>query len=193
MVDNSINDNHAMTGNEQVVKPIIVQPKMLDMKDKWMPRISMILLGVFVFFAPRTIPLYKYHYRRYSLDMIPPQYYCLLGTIMVFISLFKLMQLRLYAKHTRYIISQQRLTMESGVFSKKVANLELWRIVDIQLTQTFSQTSFGVCTIKIITTDVSEPIINIEGLTKAKGRELYDLLNNYVHNSVRTSGIMRTI
>ena len=109
------------------------------------------------------------------------------------IGLVVLLKLYLEKKNTRYRLSPERLTVESGIFSKTMSNLELWRVSDIQFKQSATQVVFGDCTIELITKDISHPVMHINGLSVRRGKTVYNILNKYVAHALRKGGVMQTI
>ncbi len=62
----------------------------------------------------------------------------------------------LVVRCTRYEISTQRLRMLSGVFSKRTDEVELYRVRDTTLLQSFIQRLVGVGSIVVISSDATE-------------------------------------
>lgn len=111
----------------------------------------------------------------------------------ILIGLVILLKVYLEKKNTRYKLSPERLTVESGIFAKTMSNLELWRVSDIQFKQSAAQVAFGDCTIELITKDVSHPVLYINGLSVKRAKLIYDILNQYVALALRQGGVMQTI
>lgn len=169
-------------------------PEKAGMKDKFYPVYSLLVLAVIIKFLPNILKMFGVKFlfgiNIYTLSRI---YFTYGAIIFILIALLKYIKLKLYISTTSYILSPQRLTVESGFLSKSVSNLELWRVTDIQIIQTVTQKSFGACTVQLVTTDVSDPLVNISGLPYKKGRELYEIISEYVNDSIKNGGIMRTV
>jgi uncharacterized membrane protein YdbT with pleckstrin-like domain len=88
----------------------------------------------------------------------------------------------------RWKITDQRVQTERGFFSKSVEVLQLWRIEDIQYTQTIMQRMLNEATIKLTTSDHSTPIVSITGLTNH--RALYEKLRDSVEKRRRENRVM---
>ena len=170
-------------------------PEKAGMKDKFYPTYSMLFMGIIIKFFPQIA--YKFQldlsFFKYNIYNINPKYFTYVSIMFVIIALFKYIKLKLYIKTTQYTLTPQRLTIEKGFFSKYVSNLELWRVTDIQIKQSFTQKSFSACTVQMVTTDVSDPLVEIDCLPYKKGRELYDILSEYINDSIKNGGIMRTV
>ena len=181
--------------NEKQKNSYKFSPEKAGMKDKFYPVYSMIFLAVLVKFLRSIFIMAKVDFKvlGYHVLEIPALFYTYVSLILLVIAVFKYIKLKTYINTTKYILTPQRLTIEKGFLSKSVSNLELWRVTDVQIKQTMTQKSFNSCFVQLITTDVSDPIINIDGLPYNKGRELYDILSEYVNDSIKNGGIMRTI
>jgi len=111
----------------------------------------------------------------------------------IVIGLFMLLAMYLKKKSTRYRLSPERLTVETGIVAKNMSNLELWRVTDVQFKQSATQVMFGDCTIELITKDVTHPVLHIDGLNVKRGKIVYDILNRYVAHALKKGGVMHTV
>ena len=80
--------------------------------------------------------------------------------------------IRVKRRNQRFKITNLNLEYESGVFSKTIQNLEMWRIKDIVFHQTLGERMLGVTRVELTTTDPTTPIIVLEGLPP--GRRVFD-------------------
>jgi len=67
-------------------------------------------------------------------------------------------------KNTHYQLTTERLLISSGIFSKKIEQIELYRIRDIVVEIPLIFRIFNIANIKIISTDRSTPEILITGI-----------------------------
>lgn len=88
----------------------------------------------------------------------------------------------------RWKITDQRVQTERGIFSKSVEVLQLWRIEDIQYTQSLIQRMLNEATIKLTTSDRSTPTLMITGLTNH--RSLYERLRDSVEKRRRENRVV---
>jgi uncharacterized membrane protein YdbT with pleckstrin-like domain len=88
----------------------------------------------------------------------------------------------------RWKITDQRVQTERGIFSKSVEVLQLWRIEDIQYSQSLIQRMLNEATIKLITSDRSSPTVMITGLTNH--RSLYEKLRDSVEKRRRENRVV---
>jgi uncharacterized membrane protein YdbT with pleckstrin-like domain len=70
----------------------------------------------------------------------------------------------LTTRFTRYELSQERLRLTTGVFSRQTDNLELYRVSDIRETQSFWQRLVGIGNVDLISTDKTTPELPIRGV-----------------------------
>ena len=69
-----------------------------------------------------------------------------------------------YLCRMRYIISNEQLVFEHGVFHREVDYLELYRVVDFNESQTFMQQLFRLKTVSIYSGDRTTPRLDIIGV-----------------------------
>ena len=67
-------------------------------------------------------------------------------------------------QYTRYRITDQRLQITTGVFSRTTKNLELYRVKDVRLHRSFLQRMVDIGTIELITSDFSMKLFHLVGL-----------------------------
>ena len=84
----------------------------------------------------------------------------------------------LETKNQVFELTSERLKMTEGIFSKVTETLELYRVKDIEVLQPFIYRTFGLENIKVNTSDLSSPVILIDGVSQKIG--LADKLRNQV-------------
>ena len=82
----------------------------------------------------------------------------------VVIGLFLLLGVYITVKSTRYKLTTQRFFVQTGLISKKVEELELFRIKDVSMKQGVIQRILGVGNVTILSTDDSTPVIHVSGI-----------------------------
>ena len=115
-----------------------------------------------------------------------------IGIVLVIIGIITFIIVKLYIKNFKYVLNGKRLSVESGIISKKMSNLELWRVIDIELTQSPIQLLFGGCTIRLDTDDLSDPVLYIKGLNNNYGRQVFDLINYLVDKATKSRLIIKS-
>ena len=124
-----------------------------------------------------------------------------------------------YLCRMRYVISNEQLVFEHGVFHREVDYQELYRVVDFNESQTFMQQLFRLKTVSIYSGDRTTPRLDIIGVpmkeelvttirerveTNKRRRRIYEITNrydmvdsNYRHsNGIRsqgTSGVIQSL
>jgi membrane protein YdbS with pleckstrin-like domain len=79
----------------------------------------------------------------------------------------------LAAKNTRAFIRPTRIDTETGILSKDINSLELFRISDIELKQGFLERILGIGTIKLMTADNSNPELVLYQIPKVRAIHKY--------------------
>ncbi|NUN64762.1 PH domain-containing protein [Pseudanabaena biceps] len=75
--------------------------------------------------------------------------------------------------NTQYLITSQRIVIESGIFSRDIETLEIYQIDDIQLDKPLDQRIMGTGNIRLLTRDLSAPKLLLKRLP-VDVRELYE-------------------
>jgi hypothetical protein len=75
--------------------------------------------------------------------------------------------------NTQYLITSQRIVIETGIFSRAIETLEIYQIDDIQLDKPLNQRIMGTGNILLLTRDISAPKILLQRLP-LDVRELYE-------------------
>lgn len=89
---------------------------------------------------------------------------------------------------TRYSLTGQRLEIEQGILGKRVDSLELWRVRDLVLEQTFLERLRGVGRITVYSTDEVEPVLQVGPATGA--RALFDRFRDAVSAARREARVI---
>ena len=79
---------------------------------------------------------------------------------------------------TRYALTEEKLLLDVGFFSRSEEEIRLYRILDITLTRSFGQRLCGVGTIHCCTADKTAPEVDIKHIRKPK--EVKDMLSDMV-------------
>ena len=87
-----------------------------------------------------------------------------------------------------YRLYQESLEVETGLVSRTVDNLQLFRVRDLRLRQSVLGRLFGVGDLSVTSTDQSTPHLTIRGV--AEPRALYDTLREGVARSQATRRTM---
>lgn len=79
---------------------------------------------------------------------------------------------------TRYSITQEKLIIDTGFFSRKEDEIRLYRILDLSLYRPLRQRIWGLGTIRLHTADKSAPEVEIKRIKHAK--KIKEMLSDMV-------------
>jgi membrane protein YdbS with pleckstrin-like domain len=91
-------------------------------------------------------------------------------------------------KSIRYEISIDRIEWIRGIFSRKIDNLDMFRVVDIKLHRSLLDCLLGVGTLTVITKDQTTPEFHFEKIGKPKA--IYDFIKNAALSADRKQGVI---
>ena len=87
-----------------------------------------------------------------------------------------------------YSITNDRLEFETGIFSKEISNLDLFRIKDINLNRSLIDRIFGIGTIYLVTSDTTHPEFVLHKIRKS--RDVYDILKRLSLDADKKRGVI---
>ena len=87
-----------------------------------------------------------------------------------------------------YRVDTLRVEVERGILRKRIDNLELWRVKDIQFRQSLVQRMLGVGNVTLVTSDATNPSVELRGIPRP--REIYDSLRDAVDAVRRGRGVV---
>lgn len=94
----------------------------------------------------------------------------------------------LQARGSHYKITSQRIVVETGVFSKKLQQLDLYRITDYVVERPFGQRLAGTGNLIVQAMDETTPKVRLDGL-KTDVVALYEKLRAATEASKRARGV----
>ena len=77
-------------------------------------------------------------------------------------------------KMTRYEVSTDRIEWSRGILDRRVDNIDMFRVVDLNLRQSVLDCLFGIGTVGLITTDKTDPKFDFKKVRNS--RKLYDVI-----------------
>ena len=89
---------------------------------------------------------------------------------------------------TRYKITNQRIVIDRGIFSKTMEQLDLYRVNDFTVDRPFGQRLLGTGNIKLQTFDKTSPLVQLEDL-KTDVVKLYETLRVAVESAKQSKGV----
>lgn len=91
-------------------------------------------------------------------------------------------------KSIYYEISPDRVEYGRGIFSRKIDNLDMFRVVDLKLHRSLLDCILGVGSVALVTKDNSDPLFEFEKVADPK--QLYDVLKKASLDADRKQGVV---
>ena len=107
-----------------------------------------------------------------------------LGMVVVLVLGVKIIHL----KSIHYEVTPDRIEWARGIFSKKVDNLDMFRIVDLKLRRSFLDRIFGIGTVELMTTDKTDSLFVFEKMHDSQ--KLYDAIKKSSLEADRKRGVI---
>jgi uncharacterized membrane protein YdbT with pleckstrin-like domain len=102
----------------------------------------------------------------------------------VMMCLVKIVQL----KSISYEVSPDRIEWSRGIFSRKIDNLDMFRIIDLKLHRSLLDCVLGIGTITLITNDKTDPEFEFTKISAP--RELYNILKDATLDADKKQGVI---
>jgi len=116
------------------------------------------------------------------------RYRTLAGLLVALIVLLVLAVKIIRLKNIHYEVSSDRIEWARGVFTKKVDNLDMFRIVDLKLRRSFLDRIFGIGTVELMTTDKTDSWFVFEKMHDSQ--KLYDAIKKASLEADRKRGVV---
>ncbi len=107
-----------------------------------------------------------------------------LGALTLLLAVVRIAQL----KSIHYEIGPDRIEFARGIFSRKIDNMDMFRIVDIRLHRSLLDCLTGVGTVTLVTKDETDPLFDFEKVARPK--KLYDLIKKASLEADRKQGVV---
>ena len=91
-------------------------------------------------------------------------------------------------KSISYEVSPERIEWSRGIFSRKIDNLDMFRIIDLKLHRSLLDCVLGIGTVTLMTKDETDPVFEFTKISDP--RELYDLLKEATLDADRKQGVI---
>jgi len=106
------------------------------------------------------------------------------------VPIFIVLRRYLETKNQVFELTNERLKMTQGIFSKVTETLELYRVKYIEVLQPFLYRTVGLENVKVNTSDLSSPVVLLDGISHTVG--FADKLRNAVE-IIRTQKKVREL
>lgn len=117
-------------------------------------------------------------------------FFCFLACLTVVLSIVAIpvaIWYYLVTKNNVYTVTSQRIKTSSGVFSKKLDDLEIYRIKDTRIEKPFFLRIFGLGNIVMVTSDALTPQIVLVGLSEVEKKR--EQLRTLIERNRRIKGV----
>jgi len=140
------------------------------------------LKGGLLLLIAAVLVIFAKHVKVFGVYLFPA------GLILTLVAIAVLFHKILQIRMTHYAVSAERIEYSTGVFSHRVDNLDMFRIVDIKLRRSFLDCIVGVGTVMLTTTDKSHPEFVFEKVRNS--RELYDIIKKASLSADRKTNVI---
>jgi uncharacterized membrane protein YdbT with pleckstrin-like domain len=155
------------------------KPSLLKSWPKFFIGIVLLISWVFL---PERILLGEINIK----NIVSIPYIWIISAIIALIILYLLIEI-IKIISLKYEITNERLFIFSGVFSRMREEIELYRIKDYEVFQPFYIRLFGLSNILIHTSDRTSPVIMLMAINK--GYKIADLIRENVEKQRRQKGV----
>ncbi len=111
-----------------------------------------------------------------------------MGAAPVLVGAFLLLSVWMRTRSARWKLTSRRIEIETGLLSKKIDTLELWRVRDVELRQSLLDRLVGVSTLLVTAHDAGSPVLEVRGVPG--DRSTYDRLMAAVMLARQQRGVM---
>ena len=95
-------------------------------------------------------------------------------------SLFMAIYRYLYIRQVRYLVTPEVIRISAGIFFKRIDQVELYRVKDYILTQSFLLQVFRLMDLTLKSTDPENPVIWLRGIPES---DLVDTIREHVQSA----------
>jgi hypothetical protein len=110
------------------------------------------------------------------------------GVVLILLVVCVLLAKGAELKATCYEVTADRIEWSRGLIGKKVDNIDMFRVIDIQLNKTMFDCIFAIGTVTIMTTDKSDPTFHFRKIRKC--RALYEAIKTASIGADRRNNVM---
>jgi hypothetical protein len=173
---------------EEKSESIVASPSLWSITGTLFSAAIFFTLGMLLLFWPMTELLQKIPNFQDTQKTQAEQYLRYAGMGLIFIVLLVVAYKIARLKSTRYEICADRIEWMRGIFSRKIDNLDMFRVVDIKLHRSLLDCILGIGTLTLITKDPSDPTFEFEKISRP--RLVYDFIKTASLNADRRQGVI---
>jgi membrane protein YdbS with pleckstrin-like domain len=101
-------------------------------------------------------------------------YRALAGSVLMALVVFILICKIITLKSVRYCITADRVEWSRGILSRRIDNIDMFRVMDLRLHRSFLDCLLGIGTVVLVTTDKTDPEFEFAKVHRSK--QLYDII-----------------
>jgi membrane protein YdbS with pleckstrin-like domain len=163
-------------------------PPLAQEEELWSGHPSQILnLGIYVFWGAVVVVTAALAFLLVSNVDNPGMWISMIIGVVALIALVNVAIAYFHLKTLKYVVSTQRVRIISGLFSKNIQEIELFRVKDTMANQSFLLRLFGLGTITILSGDERLPRLVLSGVPGAI--ELRERIRTEVMNLRQRFGV----
>jgi uncharacterized membrane protein YdbT with pleckstrin-like domain len=160
--------------NELKGKTFIFYPEFSGMNASIATVFVLILVGASMIFLPEVLIMFDKKIQLNNMILYTVGGICLLLSAIIY------SVVKVAVNSAKYFLTETKLMVESGFTTKTFSDLNLKKVIDLELKQTAMQNFFGGCTIIIYSNDITDPVMKIRGLDVTHGKNVFKLLSYFV-------------
>lgn len=112
----------------------------------------------------------------------------IIGVGLIILAVLALMLQIITLKSIRYKVSIDHIEYSRGIFSRKIDNIDMFRVIDLKLNRSMLDCLVGIGTVTIFTKDETDPVFTFKKIRYPK--VLYDILKKASLNADRKQGVI---
>ncbi len=115
-------------------------------------------------------------------------YRSLAATVLAILAFFVTIYRIATLKTICYEITPDRIEWSRGIFSRRVDNIDMFRVIDLQMHRSILDCAFGIGTVTIFTKDQTDPEFDFHKIPRP--RKLFDILKRSSLDADKKQGVM---
>jgi hypothetical protein len=167
---------------------IVAVPSLWGIAGTLLSGTMFLTLGVLLLLWPATELLQKIPNFPKNQQALTEQSIRLAGLGIMFIVILIIAYKIAKVKSVRYEICADRIEWVRGIFSRRIDNLDMFRVVDIKLHRSLLDCILGIGTLILITKDPSDPTFEFEKISRP--RQVYDYIKTASLSADRKQGVI---
>lgn len=110
------------------------------------------------------------------------KYFSIISIIFLGMAFYKFF----YLRSITYFVSEETIKVRTGIFSHFINTLELYRVKDYMISQSFFMRLFKIMTLTLYTTDLNSDVLHLEGIPVSD-------ISNTIRDNVQAARIKNKI